>query len=125
MIPEMVHSNIEPKTDEGAVDLTEVMVVLEKQTNAVEKKQTIRSKKVALALIDYGLVILLLSLNISTNMILASTCNIEQMNHTENNYCLCSVNELTKHVTLTCRGGSIQKIFYLGKDFDFTTCTYS
>ena len=125
MAPDLVHSNVESESSEPAVDLTEVMVVLENETDFIEKKQTRKSKKIAFALIGYGLAILLLSLNISSNVLLATTHSTDQKNHTENNYTLCSIDELSRLVILTCKGQSIKKIFHLGKNFDFATCAYS
>ena len=109
--------------EEGDIYMKEEM---EKKNHSWEKNGV--SKKAALFLICYGLGILLLSINISTNVLRIPMNNNNVRNKTEmelKNQTTCHVNELSKVVTLACGQSSKQKNFHLGSHFDFTTCDHS
>ena len=114
----------EVSPDTSAVNATE-------ETTVVAKKKLDHQKKVALFLIFYGLAIFILSLNISSNVLLASIDNSDLRNKSENqklvsrNHTTCHVSETSKLVTLTCKSNTRHKTFYLGNQFNFTSCENS
>ena len=119
--------DISPTPIESTVNTERELGDLEVVTKQSKSRKDYSRKKLALVFICYGVAILLLSLNISTNTVRVPVQSDGRNNHSNNessseNRPNCHVNEMSKFVTLTCN--SNQKTYSLGKGFNFKTCDY-
>ena len=114
--------DVSPEPKESILDIINELPELDPVTKHPEQQKGYSKKSIAIFMICYGIAILLLSFNISTNANLFAVHQDKEDSQRNNNKNIttCLVDELSNTITLNC--GTREKVFSLGKQFDFGLC---
>ena len=114
--------DVSPEPKESILDIIDELPELDPVTKHPEQQKGYSKKSIAIFMICYGIAILLLSFNISTNANLIAVHQDKKDSQKNNikNITTCHVDELSNTITLNCR--TREKVFSLGNQFDFGVC---
>ena len=114
--------NVSPEPKESILDIINELPELDPVSIHPAQQKGFTKKSIAIFMICYGIAILLLSFNISTNANLFAVHQDKEDSQRNNNKNIttCLVDELSNTITLNC--GTREKVFSLGKQFDFGLC---